>query len=72
MRPFRYCATAAGPAGPGRGVFPAEKSDLLERFDIAEIIDLANYLMYGFGDSEPETEENNKKKAISNRNQRKR
>ncbi|MDD5728749.1 MAG: hypothetical protein PHV59_09305 [Victivallales bacterium] len=36
-----------------REVFPPEKHDILERFDIIDAMDLATYLMYGFGDSEP-------------------
>ncbi len=37
-----------------RQVFPKEKTALLERFDLYEISDLTNYLMYGWGDSEPD------------------
>ena len=37
-----------------RTVFPPEKEALLERFDIIDAIEMAQYLMYGFGDSEPD------------------
>jgi hypothetical protein len=44
-----------------REVFPTEKIKLLERFDLYEIADLANYLMYAWGDTEPDED---KKKVI--------
>ncbi len=44
-----------------RQVFPKEKIELLERFNLYEIADLANYLMYGWGDTEPDED---KKKVI--------
>ena len=38
-------------------VFPIEKQESLVRFDILDALDLAEYLMYGTGDSEPDEDQ---------------